>query len=271
MARTVQTIDDLKALVSQKKGVARPNVFAVALPSIAGLRSRELNLLCSDVNLPGRQIMTQERDIGLITQKVANNQAYDDVSLTFRCLNDYGIREYFEAWQNLCIDQSSLEVGYLNEYSFNVKIHQLARGFGAPTYQTPFGLPKLPPMANAVIDQFIGATPLGGVVNALKGELDLGFIGQSDTVYSCELLQAFPTTMSSIQLSDGSMDGTVNLTVQLSYKNWRSSKQKGKPFGLNQSGLVGAVGNFIGGAIRPANAPPQLVFTNSNSSVVGPQ
>jgi len=245
MTRTVMNIDDLKALISNKDGVARSNVFAVALPPIAGLRSRELNLLCSNVNLPGRQIMTQERDIGLITQKVANNQTYDDVNLTFRCLNDYGIREYFEAWQNLCIDQSSLEVGYLNEYAFNVKIHQLKRGFGAPTYQTPFGLPKLPPMANAIVDQFIGGTPLGGVINALKGEIDLGFIGQSDTVYSCELLQAFPTTMSAIELADANMDGVVNLNVQLSYKNWRSSKQKAKPFGLNQSKLVGDIANFI--------------------------
>ena len=245
MARTVQTIDDLKALVSKKGGVARANVFAVALPPIAGLRSRELNLLCSSANLPGRQIMTQERDIGLISQKVANNQAYDDVSLTFRCLNDYGIREYFEAWQDRCINQNSLEVGYLNEYAFNMKIHQLARGFGAPTYQTPFGLPKLPPMANAVIDTFLGGTPLGGVINALRGEIDLGFIGQSDTVYSCELIQAFPTSMGSIQLSDGAMDGVVELTVQLSYKNWRSSKQKGKPFGLNTSQLVGIAAEYL--------------------------
>ena len=111
MARTVQTIDDLKALISSKGGVARSNVFAVALPPIAGLRSRELNLLCSRVNLPGRQITTANRDIGLITQKVADNHAYDDVSLSFRCLNDYGIREYFEAWQDRCIDQNSLEVG----------------------------------------------------------------------------------------------------------------------------------------------------------------
>ena len=179
--------------------------------------------------------MSQERDIGLISQKVANNQAYDDVSLTFRCLNDYGIREYFETWQNLCIDQQSLEVGYLNEYSFNIKIHQLKRGFGAPVYQTPFGIPKLPPMATNIVDKFLGATPLGGVIDALKGELDLGFIGQDDTVYSCELIQAFPTTMQSIELGDGNMDGLVNLSVQLSYKNWRSSANRGKPFGFNAS------------------------------------
>ena len=251
MARTVQTIDDLKALISQKKGMARANVFAVALPPIAGLRSRELNLLCSRVNLPGRQITTANRDIGLITQKVADNHAYDDVSLSFRCLNDYGIREYFEAWQDLCIDQNSLEVGYLNDYAFNIKIHQLARGFGAPTYQTPFGLPKLPPLVNTAVDMFLGGTVLGGTINALQGEIDLGFIGQNDTVYSCELIQAFPTSMGAIELADANMDGVVELSVQLSYRNWRSSKQKGKPFGLNQSQLIGAVGNFIGGAIKP--------------------
>ena len=43
----VQTIDDLKALISNKGGLARGNVFAVSLPPLAGLRSRELNLLCS--------------------------------------------------------------------------------------------------------------------------------------------------------------------------------------------------------------------------------
>ena len=243
----VQTIDDLKALVTSKGGVARGNVFAVSLPPLAGLRSRELNLLCSSVNLPGRQIMSQERDIGLISQKVANNQAYDDVSLTFRCLNDYGIKEYFETWQNLCIDQQSLEVGYLNEYAFNIKIHQLKRGFGAPAYQTPFGIPKLPPMATNIVDKFLGATPLGGVIDALKGELDLGFIGQDDTVYSCELIQAFPTTMQSIELGDGNMDGLVNLSVQLSYKNWRSSANRGKPFGFNASGILGS--SAVAGAV----------------------
>ena len=74
----------------------------------------------------------------------------------------------------------------------------------------------------------------------MRGELDLGFIGQDDTVYSCEIIQAFPTTMSSIELGDGNMDGTVNLNVQLSYKNWRSSANRGKPFGFNVSSLIGS-------------------------------
>ena len=128
----------------------------------------------------------------------------------------------------------------LNEYAFNVKIHQLKRGFGAPVYQTPFGIPKLPPMASNLIDKFVGSGPLGGVISALRGELDLGFLGQDDTVYSCELIQAFPTTLGQIQLSDGAMDGIVELNVQLSYKNWRSSANRGKPFGFNVSSLIGS-------------------------------
>ena len=198
----LQTIDDLKALVSNKGGIAKGNVFAVALPPLAGLRSRELNLLCSNVNLPGRQIMSQEREIGLIRQKVANNHAYDDVSLTFRVLNDYGIKEYFETWQNLCINQQSLEVGYLNEYAFNMKIHQLKRATHA----------------------------------------DQAFIGQNDTIYSCELIQAFPTTMNAIELGDGNTDAGVNLSVQISYKNWKSSVSAGTLFGVtpNESSSIAA-------------------------------
>ena len=95
-------------------------------------------------------------------------------------------------------------------------------------------------MASNLIDKFIGNKPLGGVISALRGELDLGFIGQDDTVYSCELIQAFPTTMSQIQLGDGAMDGVVELSVQLSYKNWRSSALRGKPFGFNVSSLIGS-------------------------------
>ena len=121
-------IDQLKGAISNKGGIARGNVYRVFFPSIAGATSEEMNLLCTGVNIPGRQVMTQERKIGLINQKVAYDQAYDDVQLNFLLLNDYGIRQYFETWQNLCINQSTLEIGYLNDYSFDIKIQQLTKG-----------------------------------------------------------------------------------------------------------------------------------------------
>jgi len=41
-------IEDLKAKVNQKRGLARANLFSVELPRIAeaGLDGRELNVLC---------------------------------------------------------------------------------------------------------------------------------------------------------------------------------------------------------------------------------
>ena len=122
-------------------------------------------------------------------------------------------------------------------------------------------------MANTIVDNFLGGTVLGGTINALQGEIDLGFIGQNDTVYSCELIQAFPTSMGAIELADANMDGVVELSVQLSYRNWRSSKQKGKPFGLNQSQLIGAAGNLLGGLFsgnKPSVLPPK--FGNNGST-----
>ena len=66
----MSSIDQLKSLVSRKDGIARPNVFRVKFPSIPGATSEEVNLLCKDVILPGKQIITNERKIGMQTQMV---------------------------------------------------------------------------------------------------------------------------------------------------------------------------------------------------------
>ena len=65
----LSSLDDFKALVSQKDGIARTNVFRVELPSLPGATKTQLNLLCKDVNLPGRQIITRERTIGIVNKK----------------------------------------------------------------------------------------------------------------------------------------------------------------------------------------------------------
>ena len=209
------SINELKGLVSQKRGLARGNVFRVFFPPIPGATSQEVNLLCTGVNIPGRQIMTQERKIGLINQKVAYDQAYDDVQLSFLLLNDYGIRTYFERWQNLCINQSTLEVGYLRDYAFDIKIQQLTKGADLPVYQTPLGIPAIP----SLIQQFL---PKVGPINLAQGSLEVGFLGGNQIVYECELREAFPTTMNTIELGN-SREDVIELSVQLSYRNWVST------------------------------------------------
>ena len=179
-------VDDFKSLVSNKGGIARANLFSVTLPGLPGIAtSEEMNLLCKDVVLPGRQVTTRERTIGLTTRKMAYGYLIDDVTMTFHVLNDYGVKEYFEAWQNLAVDQNTYEIGYKKDYSFDVKINQIKKGTGTSVTAT----------------------------NQLSND---------EIIYSCVLEEAFPTTMNAIQLNN-ELDGILELNVQLSYTNWRSA------------------------------------------------
>jgi len=179
-------VDDFKSLVTSKGGLARSNLFVVELPGISPYATMsELNLLCKDVVLPGRQITTRERTIGLTTRKMAYGYLVDDVSMTFHVMNDYGVKEYFEAWQNKAVDQNTYEVGYKSDYAQSVKISQIKKGSGI------------------------------GVATTNQ-------LATDEVVYSCVLEEAFPTTLNAIQLNN-ELDGILELNVQLSYTNWRSA------------------------------------------------
>jgi hypothetical protein len=206
-------IDELKGLVSGKGGVARNNIFRVLLPSLPGASSTEINLLCRDVQLPGRQITTREYQIGMKTRKMPYGYATEDVSMTFLLLNDYGVRKYFDAWQNLVVNQDTQEIGYKGEYGKTVRIQQLKKGFGLPVYSTPLGLPKLPTIIQ-------NRLPKIGPFDLARGELNLDFITNDQIVYEVYLEEAFPTTLNTLALNN-EMDGLMELNVQLSYSNWR--------------------------------------------------
>lgn len=187
-------IDQLKGVASKGQGFARANAFRVILPSFgdAKYNSNELNILCTNVNLPGRQIMTQERLIGPKGVKMPTGFVSDDISMTFYVMNDYSIREYFEEWQNRVINQNTFEIGYNNEYAQDVTIAQLKRGVAL----------DLP------IDKFFGLN------------VDIDIRSADSKAYECKLLGAYPTTMNQIELNN-ELDGLVQLNVQLSYRNWK--------------------------------------------------
>jgi hypothetical protein len=104
-------------------------------------------------------------------------------------MNDYKIRTYFESWQALAIDPNTHEIGYLNEYAKTVKIHQLKRGIGLPIYSDRI--------------------------------FDIDLISKDKIMYTCELYEAFPTTVTAMELSDASENTAVEIQVQLSYRKWK--------------------------------------------------
>ena len=196
-----RSIEELKALANTKLGFARPNRFLVTLPSLGGggifgfftggASPRELNILCSNASLPAKTVLTNDRRIGMEFQKVAYGYAVDDVSMTFYLMNDYGVKEYFDAWRNSAIPEdggNAFLSNYKSSYAKSITIHQLRqplKGFSKQVGPIRFGL------------------GLGG-----------------GSVYSVELLDAFPVATSAIELNN-ELDGLVQLTVTFAYTNWR--------------------------------------------------
>ena len=85
----MSSIEELKGTIGKSGGAARSNLFRVQLPFIQGsdMTMRDINLICRDVNLPGRQVTSIERTIGGVTSKIAYGQLSDDINFTFLVMN----------------------------------------------------------------------------------------------------------------------------------------------------------------------------------------
>jgi len=207
------SIDELKGVINSKGGIARSNQFMIQIPSISGLSfpnirgfnipsilgingggttSRELDLLCKSVDLPGRQMLTRERAIGMQPETVAYGYGVPDVSMTFHLLNDYGVKKFFEDWQKRILNDRTGEVGYKLDYERDVKIHQLKR-----------------PILNKQLS---------------IGPIDLNFGIGGSFVYSIVLENAFPSTIQGISFTND-LDGIAEITIQLSYSRIRIEEQ----------------------------------------------
>lgn len=226
----MSSIDQIKSLASSKLGFARSNQFLVELPTTfagaggflgqlttlltsgigLGTGGGDLNLLCSSATLPGKQILTHDRAIGMERQKVAYGYAVDDVTLTFYALNDYGTRKYFDSWRNMVLDESGHIAGYKKDYAKDIKIHQLRK-----------------PIKN-----------LGTELGPIKVNVGLG----GGSVYSVRLIDAFPTTIQAIELNND-MDGLVQISVQISYTNWETISS-GQGWIQAVGGITGGLGNL---------------------------
>jgi hypothetical protein len=129
------TIEQLKGEISRGGGVALANRFRVILPvipeiylnqtSIGASYPQSLNVLCKSCTMPGRQIMTVDRTVGVVNQKVAYGYATEDVNFSFTGLNNYIVRKYFEDWQFYIMNPDTHVVKYKNEYAKTVTIQQL--------------------------------------------------------------------------------------------------------------------------------------------------
>lgn len=237
---SVFSVDQLKAEINAGSGMAIGNLYHVELPSLSSggstpVETAGLSLLCKAATIPGRQILSTEKQMGIYTTKMAYGFAAEDVTLTFYALNDFGIRQYFEIWQSLAVNHITGEVGYFNDYTRDVRITHLQKKVAFPVIRKKlFNTDKIPATIR-------GRLPRLGPLDLAQGEFQLDLFAGGGQTYSVTLNKAYPTTLTAIQL--GNEEQLLEITVQLSYKNW-TSKARGKE-GIVEKIVPGLLGDLL--------------------------
>jgi hypothetical protein len=227
------SIEQLKGMITSKGGMARSNLFKVTLPnSVPGASAYEVNLLCANVQIPGRQVTSRAKSVGQINEEMAYGFLNGEISMTFLVLNDYGIRTYFEEWQKLAVDQTTYEVGFSNEYKKDMQIYQLKKGFGSPVNKFINQIPKIGPFDLRSQAQNL----LGGTLDNFAGGLFGG-----PTIFTANVYGAFPKTVNAIDLSN-ELDGLVQLSVSFAFTNWQA-------IGSAAPGFLGGLANTAIGTV----------------------
>ena len=111
-------VNEFKSKIIERGGILDVNRFKVILPRIEGsnLNGLDLNLFCISVDMPGRQITSQPRRIGIKEEKMADGFAVDDVNMSFYMPADGSVKKYFETWASKAVQNLQGEIGYKVDY-----------------------------------------------------------------------------------------------------------------------------------------------------------
>ena len=114
--------DRLRGVIDASGGLASSNRYKILLPTLSGtvkpaggtandlVDRRDLSDLCTAAKIPGKNITTAERVIGMEQIKVANGFNFQEVNLTFYMTNDYSARTYFQEWMDYPISLSEMDL-----------------------------------------------------------------------------------------------------------------------------------------------------------------
>ena len=230
-------IEQLKGALISKNGIAVTNQYSVEMPTTVGINNksklsgmdpRDANILCKNVSMPGKQILTLDRQMGIFNEKVVNGFAVDDVSMTFYALNDYGIKKYFDSWRRVMVGEERLSDAALQSKEASTDTEQTPESIENEKRKTEeLGNTRNPLRKGTVAYKNDYVSPIK--IHQLRkpimrvgfdlGPLSIDFDLLGASIYSIELIDAFPTTISSIELSNDA-DGLVEVSVQFSYTNW---------------------------------------------------
>ena len=146
----MSSIDNLKAIVGKRQGLAKTNRFlTIFTPPTQALvnmnpldivgrfangtfnaRSlisdpRDIAFLCEGTQMPGRNLNTLDFAAEKETLKIPNGYIDDDVTMTFLLTNDYYMKDMFETWMSSVVDTENYVLGYKKNCQTDIVIQQL--------------------------------------------------------------------------------------------------------------------------------------------------
>ena len=138
--------EKFKALLYHHGGVAYNDKYMVTLnkpPAFelpGGIQMREhLTMLCDTATLPTKSLATFEKSIYGPVKAMPYRMTFTEASMSFIMTDNMGEKHYFDAWQNMIVDQKTGNVGFFNDYICDITIKKFGRAandFGdRPTYE----------------------------------------------------------------------------------------------------------------------------------------
>jgi len=145
-----KSIDDFKATVTKRQGLAKTNrfltIFTPPTQALVNLNPldvvgrlanntfnarslisdpRDIAFLTESVQLPGRSLNTLDFAAEKETLKIPNGFIDDDVTMTFYLTNDYYMKDMMETWMSSIVDTENYTLGYKKNYQTDIVIQQL--------------------------------------------------------------------------------------------------------------------------------------------------
>ena len=120
-------------------GLASPNKFEVifsAIPDTKAHERKQLNLMCDQCSLAGRDVQAVlDLQYGIRRQVVYNAPAYTPLSVSFICTYNMYEKRILDEWNEKCVSvKGGFNVAYYNDYIGELDIYVLDRSGKKRTY-----------------------------------------------------------------------------------------------------------------------------------------
>tara|TARA_B000000460_G_C21398656_1_gene341398 strand:+ start:94 stop:681 length:588 start_codon:yes stop_codon:yes gene_type:complete len=128
--------DTLKATLLAKGGIAYNDKYIVIItkPPLGGAdlpggndMRRQLSLLCDTATLPTKSLATYEKSIYGPVKAMPYRMTFTEASMSFIMTDGMAEKHYFDAWQNMIVDQTSGNIGFFDDYKCDITIKKFSR------------------------------------------------------------------------------------------------------------------------------------------------